>query len=42
MAFLRQVKDKAMIFQSISLGNKLINHQRKDFVIILTGRKKAQ
>lgn len=28
MAFLWQVKDKAMIFQSISPGNMLINHQR--------------
>lgn len=29
MAFLWQVKDKAMIFQSISPGNMLINHQRQ-------------
>lgn len=28
MALLWQVKDKAMIFQSISPGNMLINHQR--------------
>lgn len=39
MAFLWQVKDKAMIFQSIAPGNMLINHQGLGLCYSAAGKK---